>query len=122
TLKFRFLMIFSCFILIILAISSATYYVLERRALLENQREQTLTTLEQVALVCQESILKKDWINTGNRIRTLSQDASLYSSSCIDRMGKILSDTDAHRIGTKIPVDELVLISRQFVERMLDGD
>lgn len=99
TLKIRFFTVFAGFILLVLAIYSVTYYLIEQRAQLLEQRQNARGSMEKVVSACREAYLSADWIAAVNHIKVVQRDPAVVFTDCLDLNGRERAHSEANRIG-----------------------
>ena len=98
-LRTRFSAAFIGHTLLVVLLFVGAYLILERRAILQAQREEQLQNVEKIASVCRAMFMASSPVTALNYFRDAKKDPSIIHVACLDAKGMILAHSDSNRIG-----------------------
>ena len=118
TLKLRFALSFLLNTLLVVGMFGGAYYVLERRAAIERQKQEQIQTVEKIASVCRAMVLSSNGTVALNYLSVLKREPAVVSAACIDPLGRVQAHCDSKWIGRRISdPEELKALTTRSLER-----
>ena len=123
TLKLRFALSFLVNTFLVVGMFGGAYYVLERRAAIERQKQEQIQTVEKIASVCRAMVLSSNGTVALNFLSVLKREPAVVSAACVDPGGRIQAHFDSKWIGREIsdPEDLKTLAGRTLQRRQRRG-
>ena len=99
TLRLRFSLAFLANTLLALCLFMSTYYIMEKRAILQSQHEQQRRAIEKAASVCQLIDMASSALVAFDYIDAIKKDPSVRFALCLDNQGKVQAHSDPRWLG-----------------------
>jgi signal transduction histidine kinase len=100
TLKLRFSLAFLGCICAVLAVYSGSYYFLERRQAVAQQRVYAKSELQKVVAACRDATLEGDWISALNHLKLVGAEPAVLFAECRDAHGRARAHSEVRKIGS----------------------